>query len=185
MNAQTKTKKAPVAGLAAGLGALVLASVGLMEFVEKWESSGKRVLTAYADKLAGGIPTVCNGLTRHVTSTPIIVGQRWTTEKCVAEERAAMIHKVQVPLLRCFNHIPPQGVFDTASEHGWNFGVGKTCGSVAMQHWNRRDYVAGCKRVAHDYAGRPVWAYSDGKFYSGLHNRRLDSITSLCMKGLQ
>ena len=170
---------------AAIAGALMLGSERLMEFVEKWESGGKRVLVVYADKLAGGLPTVCNGLTRHVTDTPIIIGERWTDERCEAEEKAAMIHKVQVPLLRCFNHIPPQSVFDAASEHGWNFGVGKTCGSVAMQHWNRRDYVTGCQRLAHGYDGRPVWAYAGGKFYPGLHARRKDSIDALCLRDVQ
>ena len=67
-------------GKAVSIGAgLVLASAGLMALVEKWESSGDRVLTVYADKIAGGLPTVCNGLTRHVTDMPIIVAtSQWS-----------------------------------------------------------------------------------------------------------
>ena len=77
----------------------------LMDFLSKWESSGRTVLTVYADRLAGGLPTVCDGLTRHVTSTPIIVGQVWTLEKCQAETQAAVI-KVQRQLAGCFRRPP-------------------------------------------------------------------------------
>lgn len=56
------------------VGGLILASAGLMAFLTEWESGGTRILTVYPDKLAAGLPTVCNGLTRHVTDTPIIVG---------------------------------------------------------------------------------------------------------------
>jgi len=166
------------------VGGLVLASAGLMAFVGMWESGPARVLTVYPDKLAGGLPTVCHGLTRHVTKTPIVVGERWTDAKCEAEEQAAMRNHVQLPLLRCFNHAPPQSVFDAASEHAWNMGVAQTCGSVAMQHWNRRSYATGCQRLAYAADGRPVWAYAGGKFYRGLHNRRKASI-DLCMKDVR
>ena len=92
-NSQRPPAKAGKAGAAAGFilvaGVLLqAASPELMQHLTRWESGQKRVLVVYADKLARGIPTVCNGLTRHVTSTPIIVGEKWTDEKCEAEERA-------------------------------------------------------------------------------------------------
>jgi hypothetical protein len=65
------------------------------DFLQKWESGKARVLVVYADKLASGLPTVCNGVTKRVTSTPIIVGERWTDEKCEAEERAAVAAVLQ------------------------------------------------------------------------------------------
>lgn len=49
-------------------GSLILASVGLAAFLGKWESDQHNAGLVYADKLAGGIPTICKGLTRHVTS---------------------------------------------------------------------------------------------------------------------
>lgn len=162
-------------------GALVLASAGLMAFVQKWESGPRRVLVVYADKLAGGLPTVCNGLTRHVTTTPIVVGERWTDAKCVAEEKAAMVKHVQLPLLKCFTVTPPQSVFDAASEHGWNFGVRKTCNSLSMQAWNLGLWELGCRRMYQSDAGKPVWSYAGGKFYPGLQNRRKDAYR-MCMK---
>lgn len=170
--------KGAVGGAAAGL---VLASAALMGFIGKWESGPERVLTVYADKLAGGLPTVCHGLTRHVTTTPIIVGERWTNEKCEAEEKAAMIRHVQIPLRQCLRHDPPQSVFDALSSHGWNFGVARTCGSVAAQYVRRGDYRTACERIARNASGAPVWSSAGGVFLRGLFNRRLDE-RSLCLR---
>ena len=172
-------------GKAVGIGAgLVLASAGLMALVEKWESSGDRVLTVYADKIAGGLPTVCNGLTRHVTDTPIIVGERWTDAKCEAEEKRAMVERVQKPLMRCFDQPPPQSVFDAASSMAWNVGAGRVCASNAMQAWAIGEWALGCRRMAFSDGGRPVWSYAGGKFYKGLHNRRVDEY-NYCMRSVK
>lgn len=161
-------------------GATLLAgSPFLMEFLQKWESGRTRVLTVYPDKLAGGLPTVCNGLTRHVTSTPIIVGQRWTAAQCEAEETAAVI-RMQQRLAPCFKRAPNQTVWDMASSHAWNLGPAATCGSGAMQAWNRGEWVLGCQRIARGDDGRLVWSYvTDPKtgrkvFVQGLANRRGD-----------
>lgn len=173
------------ARIVAGVGAgLLLASAGLMTFVERWESSGTRVLTVYADKLAGGLPTVCNGLTRHVTTTPIVVGERWTTEQCEAEERRAMVNMVQLPLAKCLPTSVPQSVFDAFSSHGWNLGVARTCGSVAAQHARRGDYRTACERLAHSATGKPVWSSAGGRFVRGLYFRRLDE-RKLCLRDVQ
>lgn len=162
----------------------------LMDFLAKWESSGRTVLTVYADRLAGGLPTVCDGLTRHVTSTPIIVGQVWTLEKCQAETQAAVI-RVQRQLAGCFKRAPSQMVFDMATSHAWNNGAGATCNSLAMQAWNRGDWELGCRRLAMSDAGKPVWSYvckiEGGErvchFVQGLANRRNDEWQH-CVSGL-
>ena len=146
----------------------MLASAGLMAFLGNWEG---RELTVYADKLAGGLPTVCKGLTRHVTATPIVVGERWTDAKCEAEEgRAVAI--LQSRLLTCFKITPPQSVFDAATSHGWNLGASATCGSQAMKAWNAGQWQLGCKRIAFADSGKRVWVYAGGKFIKGLANRR-------------
>jgi lysozyme len=172
-----------IAGVVVAAG-LVFASDPLMEFLQKWESSGKRVLVVYADKLAGGLPTVCNGLTKHVTDTPIVVGDVWSDKKCVAEERRAMIKHVQKPLEKCMPADVPQSVFDALSSHGWNFGVGKTCGSVAAQYVRAGDFETGCKRIARDLKGKPVWSSSAGRFARGLFLRRLDEV-KFCLRDIQ
>lgn len=171
-------------------GSLVLASTALVGFLGKWEGQGQFVV--YADKLAGGLPTVCKGLTRHVTTTPIIVGQRWSAEKCEREELAAL-QRVQTALAQCFKVLPPQYVFDAASSHAWNFGHPSTCASLAMHSFNRADWDTGCRRLSLSDTGRPVWSFTtrtDPKtgekivtFVQGLANRR-KAETSFCRQGI-
>lgn len=164
-----------------GIGAgLVLCSAMVYAFLGRWEDGTR--LTVYADKLAQGLPTVCRGLTKHVTRTPIIVGETWSAEKCEAEERRAIV-AVQTNLLRCFSRNPSQAVFDAATSHAWNFGVVATCGSSAMRAWNTGEWELGCKRLYVSDGGKAVWSYvktgrllPNGKpemqFVRGLANRR-------------
>lgn len=160
---------------------LAVSSPFLMGFLQKWESGKTRVLVVYADKLADGLPTVCNGLTRQVTLTPIIVGERWTDEKCEAEEKAA-VTRVQRRLAPCFKLAPNQTVWDMASSHAWNLGPVATCGSGAMAAWNRGQWALGCQRIARGDDGTLVWSYTcktfagqrQCTFVQGLANRRAD-----------
>lgn len=171
---------------------LLLGTVAVAAFIGVWEGGkapdGSSVV--YADRLAQGLPTVCAGLTRHVTTVPIIVGELWSAEKCLAEERRVIID-VQQRLERCFNRMPPQSVFDAATSHAWNNGVAATCGSLAMQAWNYDEWEIGCRRLAFSDSGRHVWSYvktgrtlPDGKpeyrFVQGLANRR-DAEYRMCL----
>lgn len=179
-------------GPAVGTG-LVFLSVTLIAFLGKWEPApGDKALIVFADKLAGGIPTVCDGLTHHVTNTPIIVGEVWTHEKCTFERNRALL-KVQAQVLRCFKVNPPQAVFDMASSHAWNNGAGATCGSSAMKAWNEGQWDLGCRRPQLSDSGKPVWSYvktgkklpngkPEYKFVQGLANRRIDE-RGHCEKG--
>jgi lysozyme len=161
-------------------GALVFASAGLMAFLGVWEGNGQHKV--YADKLAGGLPTVCRGITKHVTKKPVVVGEIWSAEKCDAEERDA-VTTVQSSLIKCFTVTPPQRVFDAATSHAWNNGVSATCNSLAMQAWRSGDWSTGCRRIYQSDTGKAVWSYVrtgrmiDGKpemkFVQGLANRRL------------
>lgn len=170
-------------------GSLVLGGAALLCFLGIWEGAEQHVV--YADKLAGGLPTVCKGLTRH-TTTPIIVGQRWSPAKCQQEETAAL-QRVQTALAQCFKVLPPQHVFDGASSHAWNFGHPSTCTSLAMASFNQGDWATGCRRLSLSDAGRPVWSFTsriDPKtgtkvftFIQGLANRR-QAETSFCHTGV-
>lgn len=167
---------------------VVLGSAALVLFVAAWEG-GKRSdgsAVAYADTLAGGIPTVCAGLTRHITDTPIVVGEVWPAAKCVEEETKAVV-KVQQELEKCFTRIPPQSVFDAATSHAWNLGSPATCKSSAMRAWNEGNWELGCRRIAFADSGKRIWSYvkaADGsfKFVRGLANRR-DAEVKLCLGG--
>lgn len=99
----------------AGGAVLLAASAGVMALLGQWEPDKRDPGLVYADQLAGGLPTVCKGITRHVTSTPIVVGERWSAAKCDQEEAQAVV-QVQQQLARCFMRPDvPQAVFDAAS----------------------------------------------------------------------
>jgi lysozyme len=176
-----RSSRLPPRHVAVGGAALVAGSAALMTFLGQWEGGAE--YTVYADRLANGLPTVCKGLTHHVTRTPIIVGQRWTPEKCQAEEQAAVI-KVQEQLAKCFTLAPPQAVFDAATSHAWNVGAPSTCGSSAMQAWRQGQWSLGCQRLSRSDGGQLVWVYAAGKFVRGLANRRAAE-TDYCMTGGQ
>lgn len=162
---------------------LVAASPFVVNFIAKWERDPKAPTTVYADKLAGGLPTVCSGITKHTATIPVIVGQVWTEAQCQEQESQALT-KLQQQLAKCFTLAPPQSVFDSATSHAWNFGVDKTCGSEAMKHWNLGNYSVGCELLAYQYDGTtPNWSYAGGKFYRGLHNRRKAEMEN-CLKGV-
>lgn len=168
---QNQNKAGPVAAGVLVIGGLVYGSDRLMDFLGRWEGEGQNVV--YADPLATpkGLPTVCKGITHHVTTTPVIVGDYWPPEKCEREERRAVI-AVQKNLRTCFKVQPPQEVFDTASSHGWNFGTRRTCNSQAMAAWNAGNWTLGCRRLLQSDGGKFVWVYAGGAFVPGLKNRR-------------
>lgn len=191
MNSQSQNKGTPSKKFGPGL---LLGTAAVAAFIGMWEGGkgGDGSSVAYADRLAGGLPTVCAGLTKHITSTPIVVGERWTSQKCVAEEQKA-IAALQRDLEKCFDRLPPQSVFDAATSHAWNNGVRATCGSQAMRAWNMGEWQLGCRRLAFSDSGTRVWSYvktgrtlpngkAEYRFVQGIANRR-DAEQVLCAKG--
>ena len=169
-------------------GGLVVGGEELGSFIRKWESSGKLITTVYADKLAGGLPTVCDGLTRHVTTTPIVVGEVWSEAKCNAEMDKALI-KVQTQLVMCMKLPPSDSILFSFTSHAWNNGAPATCGSQAMKAFNVGDAALACQRLSKSDSGKPVWSYvktgrivngkPEMKFVPGLGYRR-DDETGVC-----
>jgi GH24 family phage-related lysozyme (muramidase) len=177
-------------------GSLVLASAATLGMLDKWEpkkGDSDAHLVVYADKLAQGLPTVCNGITKHVSTIPVIVGEKWTQEMCDQQQEQA-IEKVQLQLAMCFKKLPPQSVFDSAFDHAWNNGVWATCGSESMKTWNNARWIEGCRLLAFTPTGNPNWASvktgkilpngkPEYKFVQGLHNRGIDRVND-CIKGI-
>jgi GH24 family phage-related lysozyme (muramidase) len=168
-------------------GAIALASTPLVIFLGTWEGNGQN--TVYADKLAGGLPTVCKGITRFTSSYPVVVGDYWSSAKC-AEVEQLVIRKTQLQLAECItNPNVGQTTFDALTSHGHNFGVTSTCASRAVALINAGRIAEGCKALAWAPDGKtPVWAFvTDAKgqkrFVPGLHNRRLAE-SRLCAEGL-
>lgn len=168
-------------------GSLVLASTGLLAFLGTWEGEGQN--RVYADKLAGGLPTVCKGITRHTSPYPLVIGDYWSDARCDEVERL-VVSKGQLQLADCLNNPAiTQDTFDALSSHAHNFGVARTCASRAVGLINQGRVAEGCKALAWAADGKtPVWAYvTDAKgrrvFVRGLHYRRLDEM-KLCLEGL-
>ena len=165
-------------------GAIALASATLMTFLGTWEGTGQNAV--YADKLAGGLPTVCKGITRHTSPVPVIVGDFWSDARC-AEVEQLVVEKGQLALADCLtNPRINQNTFDALSSHGHNVGYPSTCASRAVGLINAGRIAEGCKALAWGADGRPVWAYvtdAQGKkvFVPGLHNRRRAE-AGLCIK---
>lgn len=164
---------------------VLLGSAAVVALIAAWEggrlSDGSS--RVYADRLAGGLPTVCNGLTRHVTATPIVVGERWSREQCDREQAAALA-KIQRRLEQCFGPIPPpQNVFDAATSWAWNVGVTGVCGSQAMKQWQGGSWRTGCERMIRSQSGKYVWVFAGGRFVQGLANRR-QAESDYCKQGI-
>ncbi|MBI6750056.1 lysozyme [Pseudomonas syringae] len=166
-------------------GVLLVCSGTLTAFLGEWEGNGQNVV--YADKLAGGLPTVCKGITRYTSPDPVRVGDFWSDARC-AEVESLVIAKGQLSLADCLtNQAIGQHTFDALSSHGHNFGVPTTCASRAVGLINAGRIAEGCKALAWSADGTtPVWAYvtgGDGRktFVRGLHNRRLAEMR-LCLK---
>ncbi|SFX92499.1 MULTISPECIES: lysozyme [unclassified Pseudomonas] len=166
-------------------GALALASAPLVVFLGTWEGHGQN--TVYADKLAGGLPTVCKGITRHTSPFPVVVGDYWSDARC-AEVEQLVISKGQLQLADCItNQDVGQNTFDALSSHGHNVGTPGTCASRAVGLINAGRIAEGCRALAWAPDGKtPVWAFvtdAQGRkrFIQGLHNRRLAEM-ELCLK---
>ena len=172
------------------IGSLVLASATSVGLLHKWEPAvdtrnPEAHLIVYTDGIGKGRPlTVCSGLTNAVSKKKLVSGEKWTQAECDLNESIAL-EELQTKLALCFTALPPQSVFDAATSHAWNFGVGKTCSSAAMKQWNQGNYRLGCQLIAYQYNGTtPNWSYSDGKFVKGLHNRRVDEMKT-CLKDVK
>lgn len=165
-------------------GTLALASPALLNFLDRWES---RENVAYADKLSGGLPTVCAGLTNHTSPVLVAVGDYWSDERCIEVERL-VVGKNQLQLADCLRVRINQQTFDALSSHAHNFGVPSTCASRAIGLINSGDLIAGCEALAHGPDGKtPVWSYvtdAQGRkvFVRGLYKRRLAE-RDMCLSG--
>jgi lysozyme len=180
-------------GIAARKGAIaiVTASAALLASVASWEGTEHK---PYKDVV--GVLTVCNGHTKNVVPNKV-----YTKAECDAlltqdltEHGQGVLNCVKVPI--------PQGVYDGLASFAFNVGVGATCKSRAVALINQAKFIEGCNAIAHGPPGwrtkpcntrechsrrqanaDPAWSYAGGKFYKGLHNRRL-SERDMCLDAL-
>jgi lysozyme len=145
---------------------VTLAAASLMAFVANWEGDER---TAYADKLAYNVPTVCNG---H-TGPDVKVGDVWTKAQCDAV-LVRNLEKHGSGLLKCVTVPLNQNQFDALSSWTFNVGVGAACGSTLVKLLNQGQYTQACNQL-------PRWNRAGGKEVRGLTNRRMAE-RDLCLK---
>jgi len=162
---------------------LVFASVALVAFLKLWESGGETILTVYPDKLVGGLPTVCDGITKYAyKEKPIIVGETWTKDECKKAEEF-VINYTQQKLAKCMPY-STQSALEAITSLSHNMGVDRVCKEArAVRLINAGKIAEGCRAIAWGEKGQKVWATADKIYYPGLHRRRLDEM-KLCLSGL-
>lgn len=175
-------KQKVVGGIIVAGVSMVAASPVLMSFLGVWEGNGQNVV--YADKLAGGLPTVCKGVTKWTSPYPVIVGEHWSPKKCEQVERHVVV-QTQRALSKCIKTPIPQGTFDALTSHAHNFGWNRTCNSASVREINKGNIKQGCYFLAQKQDGSPNWSFAGGIFYRGLYNRRLAERSELCMRDLE
>lgn len=170
---------------------LALASAGLMAFLGVWEPAHDNPGRVYPDMLAGGLPTVCKGITKHVSPYPVVLGDVWSEDRCAEVERM-VTERSQLKLLDCIKVRVSQNTFDALSSHAHNFGVATTCVSKALGLINAGLLAEGCRSFAFKPDGTPNWSSvktgrtlrngePEYRFVRGLHNRRKAEM-ALCSK---
>ncbi|MDO8742031.1 MAG: glycoside hydrolase family protein [bacterium] len=147
-------------------GAAVLAPLKTMESQE---------LTAYADKLAKGLPTFCSG----ATDWAMPIGETFTVQECNAIDSMVAI-KYGEGILAC---IKPerldQNSFDAMTLFAINVGIDGACNSRAARLIRAGDRAAGCTAISTGPDGKPAWSFANGVYVRGLQNRRLKE-AALC-----
>ena len=123
-----------------------------------WEGLSLR---AVPDALAGGLPTVCYGMTKY--DRPVKIGDKYTKAQCL-EFLIADMPKYNGPLNKCIKVPISNHQRAAAVSAAYNLGSGTICKSQFVKHLNARDPHA-C-----DYLIRFVKA--SGHYVQGLANRR-------------
>lgn len=165
-----------VAGLVLGTSSL-LGAMALWERPpqERSPDGTTKGSVVYADKLAGGLPTVCSG---H-TDWKLRVGTPYTKEECDRIDRANAIQYGEA-IIKCTGHTEANPVLnqhrlEALTLFALNVGAGGACGSRAVKLIAAGKFSEGCEAIAHGPSGKPVWSYTNGgkTFVRGLYNRRL------------
>ena len=175
-------KQKVVGGIIVAGVSMVAASPVLMSFLGVWEGNGQNVV--YADKLAGGLPTVCKGVTKWTSPYPVRIGEYWSPAKCEQVERHVVV-QTQRALSKCIKVPIPQGTFDALTSHAHNFGWNRTCNSATVREINKGNIKQGCYFLAQKQDGSPNWSFAGKVFYRGLYNRRLAERSELCLRDLE
>lgn len=144
-------------------------SAALLSGAALWEGYSP---TVYKD--VKGIPTYCYGETENV-----LPGRTYSKQECqtLLKNRLA---EYGAGVLKCTNVPISQSEYDAYTLFAYNVGISAFCSSRANQLLNQGKHEAACTALAYGPNQQPVWSFSGGKFYQGLHNRRIYEM-KLCL----
>lgn len=131
-----------------------------LALTEQFEAAGGPVLVAYADKLAGGKPTVGWG---H-TGPDVVVGAVWTREQC----EHALLNDINWAshVVNTLVHASlTQGEFDALTDFVYNVGAGNFAHSTLLKYLNEKNFIMAA--VAFE-----KWDKAHGVVVAGLLRRR-------------
>jgi lysozyme len=127
--------------------------------------------TAYPDKLAHGLPTVCYGMTSY--DRPVKLGDTYTKQECV-QFLAEDVVKYKAGLDKCI-HVPlSDNKWAATVSLAYNVGVQATCRSTYVRRLNAGDPKA-CDSIL-------AFNKASGHVVQGLVNRR-NAERKVCMEG--
>jgi len=163
-----RTRLAPAAG--AGLAAVLAVAT---PFVAQWEGGRLRDGSAigYADRLAHGLPTACEG----ATGPGIVVGRHYTREQCDALLRDGLTVRLN-RIRSCLPADLSAKTMGAALSLSYNIGTQAFCRSTVSARFRAGNYRAACD-------GFLAWNRSAGVVRQGLVNRR-NAERRLCLEGL-
>lgn len=122
-----------------------------------------------------GVPTVCMGY----TGPGITFGKRYSHEECTKLLKQELIEHGN-GVLQCITRPMKENEYNAFTLMAYNIGVSAFCGSTTARLFNSGNTQLACDRIAFASDGSPNWSYAGGKFYKGLHNRRLYE-RSMCL----
>lgn len=85
---------------------------------------------------------------------------------------------------RCVTVPLYQNEFDAYVDFSYQMGTSKFCSADFVKRLNAGDYVGACNGMAYHPDGRPAWSNAQGKFWPGIHARRIRN-RDLCLMGAQ
>ncbi|UYW28244.1 lysozyme [Methylorubrum extorquens] len=161
--------KAPNRILAAILAGTVGTGVAALAVNTTGPNEGLRT-TAYADKLARNIPTVCYGETRGVR-----LGQSYSKAQCDAMLLKGLAEFAE-GMEACITRPMGDDVYVAFLDLSYNIGVGAFCKSSVARLYNAGERRASCRAIL-------AWNKAGGRVVPGLVSRR-EREQALCLKGI-
>lgn len=139
-----------------------IVSAALLSGAALWEGVRYK---PYKD--VGGVTTVCYGYAKND-----IENREYKPEECKVLLATELIEHSK-GVFNCINQPMKQNEFDAFTLFTYNIGIQGFCGSRTAKLFNEGKKVEACNAIAYTPDDKPNWAYVNGKFIQGLHNRRL------------